>query len=75
MHKREGTIKRGVQLSYGEFGCYYYCHLGVQAHKATDPLPWLSQCPSSRKHTLEVQCCLFLPIACIMTYLEDFELL
>ena len=27
--------------------------------QATDPLLWLSQCPSSRKHIQNAQCCLF----------------
>ena len=75
-----GNYKRGSATELEEFSCCYYCHLGVQAQvlgslQTTDPLPQLSRCPLSRKHILEVQCCLFLPIACILTYLEDFELL
>ena len=78
--RKGGNYKRGSATELEEFGCCYYCHLGIQAQvlgslQTTDPLLQLYQCPSSRKHILEVQCCLFLPIACVLTYLEDFELL
>ena len=80
MCKREGTIKGEVQLSSRSLAAaitvvWVFRHKFEGLYKATDPLPRLSQCPLSRKHTLEMQCCLFLPIACILTYLEDFELL
>ena len=61
-----GNYKRGSATELEEFGCCYYCHLGVLVQalgslKATDPLPRLSWCLSSRMHILDVQCCLFLP--------------
>ena len=80
-HALEGeNYKKGSATRLEEFGCCYYCHLGVSAQVLGSllshrPSTSLSQCPSSRMHILEVQCCLFLPIACILTYLEDFELL
>ena len=75
-----GNYKRGSATELMEFGCCYYCHLGVQAQvlgSLQSHRPSTSAvlgAPSSRKHTLEVQCCLFSPIACVLTYLEDFEL-
>ena len=75
-----GNYKRGSATKLKEFGCCYYCHLGVltqvlgslQSHRPSTSAVSVSL--ASRKHILEVQCCLFLPIACILTYLEDFEL-
>ena len=66
MQSKEGTIKRGVQLSSRSSAAavtvvwvFWHKHQGL--YEATDPLPQLSQCPSSRMHILDVQCCLFLP--------------
>ena len=60
-----GNIKRRAWPNKWKISCccYYYClgvltqHLGLQ--QATDPLPWLSWCLLCRKHTQNVQCCLF----------------
>ena len=79
MHYWEGTIKGEVQPSSRSLTAaitviQVFRHKFQGLYKATDPLPWLSRCPSSRKNILDVQCCLFL-LACVLTYLEDFELL
>ena len=60
-----GNYKKGSTTELEEFGCCYYCHLGVQAqalgslqsHRPSTSAVW---CPSSRKHMPGAQCCLFL---------------
>ena len=75
-----GNYKRGCATDLHKFGCCYYCHLGVSAQalgslQSHRPSTSAVLVPSSRMHILDVQCCLFLPYACVLTYLEDSELL
>ena len=78
--RKGGNYKRGSATELEKFACCYYCCLGVQAQvlgslQSHRPSTSAVSVPLSRKHILKVQCCLFLPIACVLTYLEDFELL
>ena len=75
-----GNYKRGSTTKLEEFGCCYYCHLGVSAqvlglYQATDPLPRLSQSPSSRMHILRCTVLFVFTISMHPDLFGGFELL
>ena len=76
-----GNYKRGSANKLREFGCCYYCHLGVLTHtlgSSQSYRPYYFNCLSapqvgSINQMYSVTCFYWKHV--VITYLEDFELL